>query len=451
MSDATITTSPWTEMVSNFSSKTIIGSRLRSDEWAGVPVALREEAMFSSTVEDLRVLSAMREKILQGLEQARPGGTGMDGARFAADLRNLMGAAPGDSGDLTDITSTRRLSLIWNFQVASANAKAAYKADLDPNLLDAFPGYRLIRVESRRVPRDWYERWGEAGAAVGWEGASKTELIALKTSPIWTALSRFGRPTPPFDFQSGMGWEDIDRAEAEALGLLPKNQSPAARLQMLRDASAKQQQDWNEGLQASVKGLNDEARGWLKDAFGDQVSIDGDTAEWNSQAVQDGIEATPAPLWRNLTDSVPDSVPPELSDQAAVEVTAVEAGTKPVYHEQVGDELAGPMTAWLRSKTGDSMDIWTREGHVFARRFDSPFSRKEIETRLIGGAGGELLGYGAETMFAPGNVPVAIFDENHKVVAGFFAPADSADQIAQQRVADWVAATGKKFFYEVKR
>jgi len=75
-----------------------------------------------------------------------------------------------------------------------AHGFAARKADMDPNLLDAYPAYRLIRVESRRIPRDWYERWGEAGAAVGWEGASKTDLVALKTSPIWAALSRFGRP-----------------------------------------------------------------------------------------------------------------------------------------------------------------------------------------------------------------------------------------------------------------
>lgn len=309
MSDATITTSPWTETVSNFSSKTIIGSRLRSDEWAGVPVALREEAMFSSTIEDLRVLSAMREKILQGLEQARPGGTGMDGARFAADLRGLLGAPAGDSNDIADITSTRRLKLIWDFQVASANAKAAYKADFDPNLLDMAPAYRLIRVESRRVPRDWYARWGEAGAAVGWEGASKTELVALKWSPIWTALSRFGRPTPPFDFQSGMGWEDVDRAEAEALGLLPKGQAPAERLQMLRDASAAQAQDWNDGLQASVKGIGPEMRDSMIKAFGNQISFDGETVSWKSQAadlpagadVATPVE-TPAPAAVTLPD-----------------------------------------------------------------------------------------------------------------------------------------------------
>jgi hypothetical protein len=30
-------------------------------------------------------------------------------------------------------------------------------------------------------------------------------MIARKDSPIWEALSRFGTPYPPFDFNSGCG------------------------------------------------------------------------------------------------------------------------------------------------------------------------------------------------------------------------------------------------------
>jgi hypothetical protein len=297
---AAITTSPWQAAVDRFSDKTVVGSRLRSAEWADMPLALRERAVFSAGVEQARTVSAMREKVLQGLDQSRPGGIGMNKARFVADMRNLLGAAPGDSGSLTDITSVRRLSLIWDFQNADAHAFASHQADMDPDRLDAFPAYRLIRVESRRVPRDWYARWGEAGAQVGWEGASKTELVALKTSPIWTALSRFGRPWPPFDYGSGMGLEDIDRTEAEDLGLLDKDQGPADRLQSLGDAAAAQQQDWNDGLQASVKGIDEEARGWLKNAFGDQISIEGDSVMWRTGAAAE--IATPAPAMLPLPD-----------------------------------------------------------------------------------------------------------------------------------------------------
>lgn len=275
-----LTTSPWQATLDRFSPKTVVGSRLRSAEWAQVPLALREQALFSATVENVRILSAVREKTLQGLAQARVEGTGMDRSRFVADMRQMLGAAPGDSGQLTDLSSVRRLELIWDFQTASAHAQAAHQANLDPDVQDAFPAQRLIRVESRRMPRDWYERWGVAGAAVGWAGASQRVLVALVTSPIWAKLSRFGRPWPPYDFGSGMGLEAVDRAEAEALGLLPKGEAPAARLQRLSDAAAAQQQDWNAGLQASTKGLSDTAKGWLQNAFGDQVAIEGDTAVW---------------------------------------------------------------------------------------------------------------------------------------------------------------------------
>jgi hypothetical protein len=274
------TTDPWQAAVARFSDKSTVGSKLRTAEWAQVPLALRDRAFFSAGVEHARVLSALRDKVGQGLTQARPGGTGMDASRFVAEMRNLLGAAPGDSGDLTDLTSVRRLTLIWNFQQQDAHAFAARQADLDPNLLDAFPAYRLIRVESRRVPRDWYERWGVAGSKVGWAGASQRVMVALKTSPIWAALSHFGRPWPPFDWGSGMGLEDVDRDEAEALGLLPKGDTPAERLQRLRGDAAEAQDDWNAGLAASVKGLSDTARSWLQQAFGPRVALTPDSAEW---------------------------------------------------------------------------------------------------------------------------------------------------------------------------
>lgn len=275
-----LTTSPWQVAVDRLSGKTVVGSKLRSAEWAQVPLALRDDALFSAGVESARVLNAIREKTLAGLTQARPGGTGMDRSRFVAEMRGLLGAAPGDSGELTDITSRRRLELVWDFQVADAHGHAAHQADQDPDLLDAFPAQRLVRVESRRAPRAWLKLWGEAGARVGWVGASRTTMVALKTSPIWAALSRFGRPWPPFDYGSGMGLEDVDRDEAEGLGLLPKDEDPAERLRRLRESSAGAARNWQETKQASVKGLSPEARGWLESAFGEQIEFLGEIVRW---------------------------------------------------------------------------------------------------------------------------------------------------------------------------
>ena len=275
-----LTTSPWDKAVARLSDKTIVGSKLRSAEWAQVPLALRERAFFSAGVENARVLGAMRDKVQQGLEQTRTDGTLMNKARFVADMRAMLGAALGDSGDVADITSRRRLELIWDFQTTDAHAQAAHVAGLDPDVQDAYPALRLVRIESRRVPREWFARWGEAGASVGWVGASKQEMVALRTSPIWAALSRFGRPWPPFDFQSGMGLEDCDRDEAEALGLLPKNESPADRARRLSESTAAASQRWNAGLAASTRSLSETALGWLRAAFGGRVNVTSKTVEW---------------------------------------------------------------------------------------------------------------------------------------------------------------------------
>jgi hypothetical protein len=45
-------------------------------------------------------------------------------------------------------------------------------------------------------------------------------MIARKDSPIWEALSRFGTPYPPFDFNSGMWTKDVSREEAVGFGIL---------------------------------------------------------------------------------------------------------------------------------------------------------------------------------------------------------------------------------------
>lgn len=63
-------------------------------------------------------------------------------------------------------------------------------------------------------------------------------MVALKSAPVWTNLSRFGRPYPPFDYGSGMGMEDIGREEAVELGLCPttnpRTKSPTSTLRLKR-------------------------------------------------------------------------------------------------------------------------------------------------------------------------------------------------------------------------
>ena len=319
-----LATSPWTDAVDRTAGKTAVGSAMRSSEWADMPLALRERAIFSAGMQNVQVISSMRDKLVSGLDQSRPGGVGMDRTRFVSEMRALVGAAPGDSGDLTDFGSRRRLELIWNFQVADANGFAGRKADLDPNILDAFPAYRLVRVEARRVPRDWYIRWAQAGEQVGWEGASQETMVALKTSPIWAALSRFGRPWPPFDYGSGMGLEDVERTEAEDLDLLPKDESPADRLQSLSEASAAAQQGWNDDMSASVKNLSDTSKGWIQDAFGDQVSVDGDTVQWRGASSESDTKSTLTATGAPVSDALDVGVTGDSATEVKAAIAAID-------------------------------------------------------------------------------------------------------------------------------
>ena len=124
-----------------------------------------------------------------------------------------------DSGKLTDITSVRRLGLIFDFQQERLSSQIFLAQGEDEDHAWAFPCLELIRVSPRDNPRNWKARWTEAGGKL-YDG----RMVALRNDPIWRRISRFGSPVPPFDFNSGMGLEEVNRFEAEALGVeLPED------------------------------------------------------------------------------------------------------------------------------------------------------------------------------------------------------------------------------------
>jgi hypothetical protein len=92
-------------------------------------------------------------------------------------------------------------------------------------------------------------------------------MVALKNDPLWTRLGPFQLPYPPFDYNSGMGVQDVDRDQAVALGLIdedtqiePQDRGFAADLQSEVQVDADRQAAL---LQA------------IQEAMGDQVSIEG--------------------------------------------------------------------------------------------------------------------------------------------------------------------------------
>lgn len=261
------------EAIERIKAKTPISGALKTSEWARVPLALRERAMFSARVESARLLSAMQDKLERRITLTREavahGEAYVDRSSFIADMRKIAEAEGlGDkTGTITDIRNAARLGLIFDFQTQQAAEYARYAMGQDADMLDAFPAQELVRIEERELPRDWLRRWAEAGGKL-----FGGRMIALKTDPIWQRISRFGTPYPPFDFGSGMGVEDVSREEAEALGVIQAGQKVAPSLP-----------DFNAQLEASATGIPPEIMGKLMRAFGNQIEAVAGKLRWRAQ------------------------------------------------------------------------------------------------------------------------------------------------------------------------
>ncbi len=190
-----------------------------SADLARLPAAIRRQALFSARLNRVEPLVEIGSSIKGILD----GGKSMSEAR--RDIRKSLDAAgyrppEGAEGGLLDHTSRRRLDLILEQNVRASRGFGKWAADMDPDVLDLWPAQELIRVMARLNPRgDWKERWQAAGGKL-YGG----RMIALKTSPVWVNLSRFGEPYPPYDYGSGMGVMDVDRDEAVRLGLLTETE-----------------------------------------------------------------------------------------------------------------------------------------------------------------------------------------------------------------------------------
>lgn len=278
---------PLADAIAKIAAKTPIASKLRTVEWARVPLALRERGQFSAGVESIRVMGEVQKKILARVSHARElleNGKEAYVSResFILDMRQIAideGLDTGAGNVLTNIGAPKRLGLIYDMQNQQAAGYARWKVDNDKDALAILPAWRLGQSTADKPRGDdfWWGRWREAGIAVGWAGASQSEMVALKTSPIWMKLSRFGSPWPPFDFGSTRELDDVWRDEAEALGLVTPEDTiePTA------------ERDFNEELEASVSDWRPDQVSTLKLAFGDQVDDKGGRIMWQGAKLGD--------------------------------------------------------------------------------------------------------------------------------------------------------------------
>lgn len=140
-------------------------------------------------------------------------------AEFVAEMRKLLGFPSaqnyGDRYNLSTVESDARLKLIYDTQIGRARAQVQRLNDIKHEVFDEFPAQELKRYGVRKQPRDWKKRWKEAGGKL-----YKGRMIALVDDPIWTKISRWGDPLPPYDYNSGMALGKISRADAIRLGVI---------------------------------------------------------------------------------------------------------------------------------------------------------------------------------------------------------------------------------------
>jgi hypothetical protein len=305
---------PFQEAIDKLGGKSLIGSALSSSEWADVPVQLRERAFFSARVESARVLQRGRDGIadfLQSNRETLPNGeTALKvGSRqaFVDQMQNFLAAEGVDrtSGGLTDITSERRLGLIFDTQTQAAQDYGYRKQGMDPDVLNEFPAQRFIRVIDVKEPRNYHTEF---------EGH-----VYLKTDPIWTRINAdFGVPWGPWGWGCGHDVEDVDRDVVEQIGLLGPN-----------DVVTPPKENFNDEAGASIVNLDPELVQKLREEFGDQVVIEGDRMRWSNQ----------------LPSAKPPSVTVPKLDQLADEWKTADLATKSRLAEQAREAIEIPKEA----------------------------------------------------------------------------------------------------------
>ncbi len=464
------TSAPLMHAVAHISGRTPLGSILKSREWELVAAELRMRAFFSAQVVNERILAEAQKRIMQRIKLERSiledgtQGALMDRGRFIEEMRQVLseeGYKRGTAkrGSLLDMKSTRRLGLIWDMNLAQAQGFARWKSDQTVHGLENEPCYELVRLEQRVDPRDWPLIWAEHGGKFhGTPGAdyplAPGRMIALKTDPIWTYISRFKTPWPPFDWDSGMGLTGIDRAESETLGVIGPD-----------DVLVPLNKPFNDGYTMSLTDVPEAGRERLRSQLGDSILIDGDaisihdtTTPLIDAAASQITEPSISERARAIADEGRNQIarfrsgddaaswPPGFASgvhdpELLSSTSAVAVGRKLLYHEEWAG-YAESFARLIRSWLPDSVEVTVLDGHVNAWRPDLlDLTPDAIQALGVAGENGVLLGYG-QNLFVEPYAVVSILDADGLVIGGFQAPAATAKVYAASRAKDFTDALG---------
>lgn len=224
-----------------------IPATLSSDELQGIASSIRQQAVFSAKVAKTEVLGRIRRLAIDVVTgKKKP-----EDARLALEkyVRRFGYKPPeGKEGTIEDLSSEARTDLIIRTNVAMARGYGKRVAAQEN--LGRRPFWEMYRQFQRKEPRDWVSRWREAGGRV-----RRGRFVAPINDRIWSAISRFDMPYPPFDFNSGMGVKSLTTVEGAAVGLKrprQERQAPSEFVPIRRAALLVDQPDLRKALLDSL-------------------------------------------------------------------------------------------------------------------------------------------------------------------------------------------------------
>lgn len=197
--------------------RSILPTTLSSAELESISADILERGLFSART----TYAAYLDEVDHVLDDYLSGKIDLATGRLTLqDKLDSLGYKPaaGEEGSLTDLSSDKRVNLVIEMNSGSAQGYGAWKQGQDPAILDQWPAQELYRAAPATQPRDWADRWEAAGGEL-----YRGRMIALKNAPIWSDISRFGTPYPPFDYGSHMDVRDVDRDTAIELGLIDRD------------------------------------------------------------------------------------------------------------------------------------------------------------------------------------------------------------------------------------
>lgn len=205
------------QAVKKLESVGMLRTKLSSSDIAEIRSGIRQQAVFSARVSKAKILSAIRDLSLDVLKGKRSPFNARETLKKTLE-RDGYRPPEGKAGTIQDLSSNARIDLILRMQTELARG---YGLLVDAQRdLENYPFWELYRKYVRQEPRDWPARWREAGRA-----RRQGKMVAPVNDRVWTDISAFGTPYPPFDYNSGMSVRRMSRERGEKLGLrFPKAQ-----------------------------------------------------------------------------------------------------------------------------------------------------------------------------------------------------------------------------------